>query len=226
MMAIRETTMPHDDAKQRSLAAMIAWPIVITLVAAGLLGGFLGHNQALRDNGGTPLPGWTGPFAALVFTALALAAYARRYRSAWQSLTPRKRRYWQALGFCAVIGGVIGGWLAADQRGWLDAGQPSSREFTEMLATGSLSPGFAIGASLLWVGGLAIGMTFYHRSIDDHEERAYLWAGVAGWYAFIFPAPAWWALHRAGLAPPVDVMLLFLLSLIVNAAVWAWLKFR
>jgi hypothetical protein len=213
-----EATMSRDDAKPRSLAALIAWPILIVLLSAGLLGGFAGYSQARVDDGGAPLPAWAGPLAALIFGALALAVYVRRYGSAWQSLSPRRRRYWLALGFCAVIGGVIGGGLAA--------GQPEDRGFTEMLASGSLSPGFAVGASLLWIGGLAAGMTLYHRAIDDHEERAWLWACVAGWYAFIFPAPAWWALHRAGLAPPVDAMLLFFLSLVVNALVWAWLKFR
>ena len=217
MMVTREIRMSRDDAKPRSLAALILWPIAIALIAAGLLGGFAGYNQAALDNGGAPLPGWVGPLAALGFAALALAAYARRYRSAWRELSPRRRRYWQTLGFCAGIGGIVGGWLVADQ--------PGDRGFTEMLASGSVSPGFAVGASLLWIAGLAIGMVLYHRSIDDHEERAWLWACVAGWYAFIFPAPAWWVLHRAGMAPPVDAMLLFFLSLIVNAAVWMWLKF-
>jgi len=54
----------------------------------------------------------------------------------------------------------------------------------------------AIGASLFWAVGLAISMTIYHRAIDDHEERAWLWAGLAGWYAFIFPAPVWSLLIR------------------------------
>ena len=218
MTATREVRMSRDDTKPRSLAALIAWPIVITLIAAGLFGGFAGYNQAVLDNGGSPLPAWAGPLAALGFGALALTFYARRYYPSWQSLSPRKRRYWLTLGFCAAIGGIVGGWLVADQ--------PTCRGFAEMLASGSLSPGFAVGASLLWTAGLAIGMVFYHRSIDDHEERAWLWACVAGWYAFIFPAPAWWVLHRADMAPPVDAVLLFFLSLIVNAIVWAWLKFR
>src|SRR3546814_15931438 len=110
--------------------------------------------------------------------------------------------------------------------GWLVADQPTGRGFTETLASGALSPGFAVGASLLWTAGLAIGMVLYHRSIDDPEERAWLWACVAGWYAFIFPAPAWWVLHRACMAPPVDSMPLFFLSLIVNSSVCLCLKFR
>ena len=140
-------------------------------------------------------------------------------RSRWPSMRAAIDRHGKA---CRLAGGtigcIVGGWLVADQ--------PINRGVAEMRARGTLSPGFAVGASLLWIGGLAVGMVLYHRAIDDHEERAWLWACVAGWYAFIFPAPAWWALHRAGMAPPVDAMLLFLLSLIANAIVWMWLKFR
>lgn len=133
-------------------------------------------------------------------------------------MSPRQRRYWTSLGLAGLVGGIIGGWLVIDQ--------PEGRNAIEMASSGSLSPGFAIGASLFWVIGLAICMIIYHRAIDDHEERAWLWAGVAGWYAFIFPAPVWWVLHRAGQAPPADAMLLFLLSLLVNLIVYLWLKFR
>lgn len=133
-------------------------------------------------------------------------------------LSPRQRRYRFALGFAAVVGGIVGGWMVADQ--------PAGRDGLEMAFSGSLSAGFAVGASLFWVLGLAISMTIYHRAIDDHEERAWLWAGLVGWYAFIVPAPVWWVLHRADLAPPADTMLLFAFSMIVNAIVWLWLKFR
>ncbi|WP_428627210.1 hypothetical protein [Sphingopyxis sp.] len=132
--------------------------------------------------------------------------------------SPRQRRYRFALGFAAVVGGIVGGWMVADQ--------PAGRDGLEMAFNGSLSTSFAMGASLFWILGLAISMTIYHRAIDDHEERAWLWAGLIGWYAFIVPAPVWWVLHRADLAPPVDAMLLFLVSMVVNAIVWAWLKFR
>lgn len=133
-------------------------------------------------------------------------------------LSPRQRRYWRALGLSAVVGGIVGGWLVVDQ--------PEGRSAFELARTGSLSACFAIGASALWTIGLAVSCILYHRAIDDHEERAWLWAGLAGWYAFVFSAPVWWVLHRAALAPPVDAMILFILSMIVNAIVYLWFKFR
>lgn len=133
-------------------------------------------------------------------------------------MSRRRKRYWTSLGAAALIGGVIGGWMVADQRN-----EPYS---IATLFSGALTPDFAIGASAAWVIGLAVCMILYHRAIDDHEEHAWLWASTAGWYAFIFPAPVWWVLHRAGMAPPADAMILFLLSLVVNAIVYLWLKFR
>ena len=133
-------------------------------------------------------------------------------------MSPRRKRYWTSLGAAALIGGVIGGWMAADQ--------PAGQSAADLLGSGALTPGFAIGASAVWVVGLAVCMILYHRAIDDHEEHAWLWASTAGWYAFIFPAPVWWVLHRAGMAPPADAMILFILSLAVNAIVYLWLKFR
>lgn len=216
-MATRDMTMANN-ARPRGIAGMIGWPIVILLGLAMLLGGFAGYNRAALDNGDGPLPFWVVSLAAGAFASVGTTFYLRRYAPMWRQWSPRKRSYWLTLAFCGAIGGIVGGWLVIDQ--------PSERGLTDMLAGGALSPSFAIGAALLWTIGLAVGMTFYHRTIDDHEERAWLWACVAGWYAFIFPAPVWWVMHRAALAPPVDVMLIFCFSLIVNALVWLWLKFR
>lgn len=136
-----------------------------------------------------------------------------------RSPSPRQRRYRFAIGFSAVLGAIIGVWLALDQ-------PKDGQHGPDVIFNGPLSANFAIVASLLWVVGLAVAMVIYHRAIDDHEERAWLWAGLTGWYAFIVPAPVWWVLHRATLAPPVDAMWLFLLSMVANAIVWLWLKYR
>ena len=134
-------------------------------------------------------------------------------------MSPRRRKYWIALGLAGVLGGIIGGWLGADQPDGPAAG-------LVLLGNSPLSVNFAIGASILWLAGMAVCMIIYHRAIDDHEERAWLWACTAGWYTFMFAAPVWWVLHRASLAPPADAMLIFLGSLAVNGVVWLWLKYR
>src|SRR3546814_18698192 len=73
---------------------------------------------------------------------------------------------------------------------------------------------------------LAVSRFLYPRAIDEHEDRAWLWVSRADCSSFVFPAPVWWMLHRAVLAPPVDAMALFLLSLVVNAVIYLWMKFR
>lgn len=198
----------------------ILWAAAIVMATIFLTGVTAGFLDAMRDAGRSVIPTAAGIGLVLLCGGVALFLYMRRFAGAWSNelggLSPRQRRYWLGLGLAAAIGGVIGAWAMLDQPhgagGWIGSGPISTQ--------------FAIGASLCWAIGLAISMVIYHRAIDDHEERAWLWASTAGWYAVIFPAPVWWVLHRAGLAPPADVMLLFLLSMVVNAIVYLWLKFR
>ena len=63
---------------------------------------------------------------------------------------------------------------------------------------GSFDPkyrGLFVGA--VGTGGMGLSIFIYHRNVDDHEKQAYLWGGLAGFYAIVFPAPAWWLLARA-----------------------------
>lgn len=194
------------------------WPVFICIGTIFLAGILAGYNSALADAGKSSLDPLATSLMALALGAAALALYFRRHAEWFRGLSPRRRRYWSALGLSAIVGGIIGGWMQLDQA--------QSGGAVDFLGNGALSSSFAIGASIFWVVGLAVGVAIYHRSIDDHEQRAWLWAGLAGWYAFIFPAPVWWVLHRAALAPPVDAMLLFLVSMVANAIVYLWLKFR
>lgn len=194
------------------------WPVLICLGTIFLAGILAGYNSALADAGKSSLDPLATSLIALALGAGALVLYFRRHADWLRGLSPRRRRYWSALGLSAIVGGVIGGWMQLDQA--------QSGGAIVFLGNGALSAGFAIGASIFWVIGLIVGLAIYHRSIDDHEQRAWLWAGLVGWYAFIFPAPVWWVLHRADLAPPIDAMLLFLVSMVANAIVYLWLKFR
>lgn len=217
MMVSKDRPMTRDPSGKGKVGA-IGWPLAILTGGAMLLGGLLGYNKGIVESGGEPVPIWAGALAAAAFCLVGFAVYLRAYRAVWERWSPRKRRYWLSLGLCALAGAIIGGWFSAQR--------PLDQSLIEAATSMSFTPGFAIGVSLLWLVSLSIGSFFYHISIDDHEERAWLWAGLAGWYAVAFTAPVWWALHRAGLAPPADAMLLFLLSLIVNGVVYIWLKFR
>ena len=140
-------------------------------------------------------------------------------RNIKRPMSPRRKRYWTALGLACAFGGILGAWMQSTQ-------SDGATIDIALLSNSALPISFAIGASIIWVVGLAISLILYHRSVDDHEERAYLWAGTAAWYALTLAAPTWWVLYRASLAPAPDVMRLFLGALAVNAIVWLWLKYR
>lgn len=194
------------------------WPVLICLGTIFVAGIFTGYNNALAEAGKASLAPWAAPLIAVALGAAALAFYFRRHAGWLRGLSPRRRHYWFALGASAILGGIIGGGMMADQ--------PTDRAAIDLVSNGALTPGFATSASIIWTLGLAICVIIYHRSIDDHEQRAWLWAGLWGWYAFIFTAPVWWVLHRAALAPAPDAMLLFLFSMVANCVVYLWLKFR
>ena len=134
-------------------------------------------------------------------------------------MSPRRKLYAASIGLAGLVGAATGGWMVASD--------PADGETGLALAANSpLTADFAIGASVLWVVGMAVCMLLYHRAVDDHEERAWLWACVAGWYSIMFVTPVWWVLHRADLVAAPEAMLLFVISLIVNFFVWMWLKYR
>ena len=83
--------------------------------------------------------------------------------------------------------------------------------------------------AILVTGTFAASVALYHRAIDDHEERAYLWGSQIAYYFLILALPAWWLLERGGIVAPITTAVAFggiLLSFLVQGAVWAWLKFR
>ncbi|MDK2761339.1 MAG: hypothetical protein KYX64_08265 [Sphingopyxis sp.] len=203
------------DAPRKSIG--IAWPIAITLATLFSMGVVAGYLDAMAARGRDAPSSVVGAGLVLLIGIAAMAIYVRRVGKFWESWSKRRRLYWISLGGAALIGLISSALL---QSGRADV------EIGALFTNSALSPSIAIALALLWSVGLAVTMAGYHRTIDDHEERAWLWAGLAGWYAFIIPAPAWWILHRAELAPPADAMLIFVFSMVVNAVVYLWLKFR
>ncbi|MEO7603307.1 MAG: hypothetical protein ABIS39_08670, partial [Sphingomicrobium sp.] len=87
----------------------------------------------------------------------------------------------------------------------------------------------AILLAVLVTGFLAAAAALYHRTIDDHEERAYLWGSQVAYYFLFLTFPAWWLLERGGLVGSITTggaLGALLASFLVQGAVWAWLKFR
>lgn len=218
MMIIKDKSADSGRTDTRRTPNLL-WLIVITLVTVFMAGIAAGYLDGRRDGGADVPPGIAGAGLVVLLGLGVLALYLRRFGAFWQSWSPRRRKYWIAFGLASLLGGIIGAWMGADQHGGPATG-------LALLSNSPLSANFAIGASILWLVGMAVCMFIYHRAIDDHEERAWLWACTASWYSFMFAAPVWWVMHRASLAPPADAMLMFVVSLVVNAIVYLWFKFR
>lgn len=216
MMVSKEAAMTTDPADKRKRPSIV-WPILIIFATIFLMGVAAGYLDAMREAGGNAPPTPVVSGAVLLGGGAAMLFYLRRVGNFWSGWSRRKRLYWGCL-FAAVLIGALSAILTISGTDDLS--------IDPIFSSSALSPSIAITLALLWVVGLAILIPLYERVIDDHERQAYLRAGLASYYAFIIPTPAWWVLHRAGLAPPIDAMLLFVLAFLVNLVVYLWLKFR
>lgn len=216
MMAMKDKTMENKVRAGQKYPGIL-WPTAITLGTVFFMGVVAGFLEGHRADGGAGPSGAMGAGLVLLIGIAVMALYLRRFGAFWQNWSRRKRLYMTSVFGSAVLGLVTAGLM---QSGQSDLGADP------FFSNSALSPRIAIALALLWSIGIAIAVVVYQRTVDDHEKHAYLWAGLAGYYAFVIPAPAWWVLSRAGLLPPVNAMALFALTMMVNAIVYLWLKFR
>lgn len=204
---------PPSTIRQPSLA----WTITLTLVTIFASGAMAGYLDAAKADGEAPFSAALGVGLVFGLGFLILGLYLSRFGRFWQVWSPRKRRYMISLIIAVFIG------VAASIILRIGSAENSS---LQIYGDGPFSPAAAWALSALWLVGMAVSIFIYQRNVDDHEEKAYLWGGLAGFYAVVFPTPAWWLLARADIVPPVDAMAIFALALAVNAVVYFWLKFR
>lgn len=193
------------------------WVCAITLGTAMLCGGVAGYFDELRETNQSTESGLWLQLLVLLGGLAVLGFYLSRFGKFWQNWSRRKQLYWASLILAAALGLFSSMALQLETVAGSDQG---------LFESGAIGPGVAIALSAIWIGGMGLSILLYHRSVDDHEKQAYLWGGLAGFYAIVFPAPTWWLLARAELTPPVHGMALFLLALIANAVVYFWLKYR
>jgi hypothetical protein len=192
------------------------WTGVIVIGTAFAAGAVAGYRDAMRDAGEAISSSALPQVLVLLLGCLVLGFYLSRFGRFWKNWSRRKKLYTLSLIMAAALGFLSSIALRLGADG--DAIDPFGK--------GPVDPTIALLLSALWIGGMGLSILIYQRNIDDHEKQAYLWGGLAGFYAVVFPAPAWWLLARAGMLPPVDGMILFLFSLVANAIVYFWLKFR
>lgn len=99
----------------------------------------------------------------------------------------------------------------------------SGNFFDETGAT--VDPIFAvlfIGAMLSAIIALTV---LYVRSVDELELSDQLWSGLLGLYFFMAAQPAWWLLHKVGIAPPIDPWAVYFATVAFSFAVYLYRKF-
>ena len=202
---------------------LIVTTFIFGVFAVGMVGGF---SYAVLEDGKLP----TKPLVWLIFAAMiALLAFVGWVLlSLFRSLNPQTmsgfdRRYWKMWAVIAALGMPVGIGIAL--LGLSDQGDG----FSLVLSNAPIAPLTAIIGSLLIGVLLVVSAIIYHRTIDDHEERAYLWGSTVAFYFLALTFPLHWLLQRGGLIPALTIgmaLLLILFSCIIQAIVWALFKFR
>ena len=207
---------------KRALAIMAAVTLAVFVV-----GFWVGFGASAVEDG--QLPSKPLGYVMIVVAAAATVGLVQLLRALFKGgmfdgMTSFNRRYWKMMLGIGLIGAVIG--MALVSIGLLGGGVSPME-----LLTG----GFSIGptASVIVTAVLAILLSLafwlYHRAIDDHEERAYLWGSQVAYYFVMLAIPGWWLLSRGGVLAPLDfgaAISVVLASFLIQFAVWAWFKFR
>ena len=94
------------------------------------------------------------------------------------------------------------------------------------LASGGYGKARAIFGVAMTVIGLPWVAIAYHRFIDEQEERAILWSSLFGYYLVLGVGLVWTFLAKAGLVPPLDFIILMLVTFVPMFGVFFWLKYR
>jgi hypothetical protein len=212
-----------DALAERSGPQRVLIAILLGTIGLFLLGLAVGVVVGMIEKGQMPSRLWV---VALPFVAAPLGLLA--VFSAWRLAAPPKsasgyeKRYWRTWLVVMAISVPVGMIVAMSTHG----AHPG--KFNPFASTPIDRP-VAILLAILVTGAFAAAVALYHRAIDDHEERAYLWGSQIAYYFLVLAFPAWWLLGRGGIVEPINTAIAFwaiLISFLVQGAVWAWLKFR
>lgn len=200
----------------------VAW-LLLPLTALFVAGAITGFIVGAVEHGHLP----TRPVAYLIFAAM-LALFAgsvigiisllRHQASAGSPFERRYSRMWMIIIGLSIPAGLILGIFGSpfDLPGVPPIDGPGQYRLAIVLA-------------LVIILTLSAAAIVYHRSIDQHEELAALWAGNIAFYFLAVAIPIWLVLAWGGVVPPLDGTIalgIVIASTFVQAGVWAWKKFR
>lgn len=140
-----------------------------------------------------------------------------RPKNAGGQVSPATRRTNRLFGLSGAI--LVLGMLALVYGA--NAEDPASR----LLSNSPVSPGVALFVIASFLLSMAIAWWWYF-SADEHERRANDVGFLAGGGVFLTVTPVWWVASRAGLLPPPDAMILWLVTNLVIGIGWLWHRSR
>lgn len=205
---------------QRALAILATVTLAVFVV-----GFWVGFGASAVEHG--RLPRKPLGYVVIVVAAVSTIGVAQLLRALFkggifEGMTGFDRRYWKMWLMIGLLGVPVG--FGMVMIGVID--RPAG---LLNLALENLSPGGAVAATLGFLILMGLAAWLYHRAIDDHEERAYLWGSQIAYYFVALALPALWLLSRGGIVSPpsfADAFVIVLASFLVQGAVWAWFKFR
>jgi len=206
--------------------ARVTLIVVASILGVFAIGMIAGFSHSVIEHGHLPTkPLAYAAFAAMVgllaFTGWVLATLFASFRR--QKMSGFDRRYWKMWAVIVGLSVALGTGLAAFGQGEAGGG------VTDFLSTDPIAPMTAIVGSIAMIVVLGFTVVYYHRTVDDHEERAYLWGSTLAYYFLMLAFPLQWLLARGGLVPTLtfgSALLIILSSCVVQALVWALFKFR
>ncbi|MDQ3077761.1 MAG: hypothetical protein M3Q83_02845 [Pseudomonadota bacterium] len=208
-------------ARGVALAVTFTFALFVLGFWVGFFAASIEHGHLLPRS----LSGWLAVAIGAVATIVSVQLLRAQLRTGlFTGMTPFDRRYWKMMMWIGLLGVPIG--IGLMVLGLIDM---PGRDLEGLFGSGPIGPLGAAIAAAVFVALLGIAMWLYHRAIDDHEERAYLWGSQIAYYFVSLAIPAWWLLSRGGIVPPLDFTAAFsivIISFVVQAAVWAWFKFR
>ena len=192
-----------------------------------MLGAIFGFSVGLVEDGALPSkPSAYIAFAIILALGVTCAWALRTVYRAWQTpdLSPFDRRYIRMWAIIAALGVPLGIGVSLG----IDLGDPLTSG-SALFSNSPIDPTIAIILVIASTVALAAAAVLYHRTIDDHEERAYLWGSTIAFYFVALAFPVAWLLARGGLLTPLGIgqaMIILFISFVIQAAVWLWFKFR
>lgn len=195
--------------------------LALLLLAAVILGLTMG---AVAHVGVRHMPPFYLVLAVMVGIVIVIARALRTVIRSWRSpdVSPFDRRYYRMWGVVGALGFAsgVGFWVFSDK---------PHQSGMSLFSNSPIEPGFAIAFAVVGAILLVASTAIYLRTIDDHEERAYLWGSTIAFHFLAIAFPVAWLLSRGGLLAPLDIaqaMIIVLISFAMQAAVWLWFKFR